>query len=365
VYAFNGTTVPGQMLTFAPNPDLSWETVKQTNLGIDATFLHQRLTVNIDAYIKNTSGMMVPITLPISTGYTSSAPINAGNLQNKGLEINLTGRNLTGDLQWTTNFNISFNKNKIQSLDQNTQLFPSGSSIGLNGYLAVDQVGKPVNAFYGYVTQGIFQTIYDVMAHAAQTNGTTPFNSTSAGDIRFKDLNGDGVINAADQTIIGNPNPKGIFAMTNTFSYKGIDLSVSLQGVYGNDIYNANNLTLESMTGANNQSAYVLSRWEGPGTSNTVPRAIFGDPNDNSRTSDRYIENGSYMRIKNATLGYTFPKALLRHAGIKSVRVYVAGQNLYTFTKYTGVDPEVGATGIDDNVYPLVRTLSVGVNLGL
>ena len=286
-------------------------------------------------------------------------------MQNKGIEINVNSRNLTGQLSWTTNFKISFNQNKILSLDQNASLFPGGSSIGLNGYLAINQVGHPVNSFYGYVTQGIFQTYYDVMAHAAQVNGSDGYNRTSAGDIRFKDLNNDGVINASDRTIIGNPNPKFIFAMNNSWSYKDIDLSLALQGVYGNQLFNANNITQEAMSGANNQVAYVLSRWEGPGTSNTVPRAIYGDPNENSRISDRYIEDGSYLRIKTLTLGYTLPKTLLQHAGIKTVRIYATAQNLYTFTKYTGVDPEVGANGIDNNVYPVTRTISLGLNFGL
>ena len=365
VYNFNGTVVPIEILENPSNPELSWETIKQSNIGIDATFLHDRITLSVDAYLKKTTGMLVPYVLPISTGFTGTTEINAGKMQNKGIEVNINSRNLTGVLSWTTNFNISFNQNKILSLDQNASLFPGGSSIGLNGYLAINQVGHPVNSFYGYVTQGIFQTYFDVQAHAAQVNGSDIYNRTSAGDIRFKDLNNDGIINASDRTIIGNPNPKFIFAMNNTWSYKGIDLSVALQGVYGNQIFNANNITQEAMSGANNQVAYVLSRWEGAGTSNTVPRAIYGDPNENSRLSDRYIEDGSYLRIKNLTLGYTLPKSILEHAGIKSVRIYASAQNLYTFTKYTGVDPEVGANGIDLNVYPVTRTISLGLNFGL
>lgn len=365
VYSFNGTTVPIEILENPSNPNLSWETIKQTNLGIDASFLNSRISLSVDAYLKNTTGMLVPYVLPISTGFTGTTEINAGKMQNKGIEVNINSRNLTGQLTWVTNFNISFNQNKILSLDQNASLFPGGSSIGLNGYLAINEVGHPVNSFYGYVTQGIFQTYYDVLAHAAQVNGSDIYNRTSAGDIRFKDLNGDGVINASDRTIIGNPNPKFIFAMSNNWSYKGIDLSINLQGVYGNQIFNANDITQEAMSGANNQVAYVLSRWEGPGTSNTVPRAIYGDPNENSRISDRYIEDGSYLRIKTLTLGYTLPRALLQHAGIKTVRLYATAQNLYTFTKYTGVDPEVGANGIDLNVYPVTRTISLGLNFGL
>jgi TonB-linked SusC/RagA family outer membrane protein len=358
VYAFNGNVVPIELAQSAANPNLSWETIKSTNIGIDATFLHQRINLTVDGYIKNTTGMLVPYTLPISTGYTVSPPINAGKVQNKGIEVTVNSRNLIGEFTWSSNFNISFNRNKILSLDQNSQLFPQGSSIGLNGYLAINRVGYPINSFYGYVTQGLFQTSYDVTAHATQAGA-------AAGDIRFKDLNNDGVINDQDRTVIGNPNPKFIYALNNTFAYKGVDLSIVLQGTYGNDIFNANNLLLESMSGANNQVTAVLSRWEGPGTSNTVPRAVFGDPNGNSQNSNRYIENGSYLRIRNVTLGYTLPKALTQRIKFSAIRLYVAGQNLYTFTKYTGVDPEVGLTGIDNNVYPVVRTISFGVNLSL
>jgi len=358
VYVFNGNIVPIEIAQSAANPNLSWETIKSTNIGIDATFLHQRISLTVDGYIKNTTGMLVPYTLPISTGYTVSPPINAGKVQNKGIEVTINSRNVVGAFTWSSNFNISFNKNKILSLDQNSQLFPQGSSIGLNGYLAVNRVGYPINSFYGYVTQGLFQTSYDVMAHATQS-GAAP------GDIRFKDLNGDGVINDQDRTIIGNPNPKFIYALNNTFSYKGVDMSIVLQGTYGNDIFNANNILLESMSGANNQVSAVLGRWEGPGSSNTVPRAVFGDPNGNSQNSNRYIEDGSYLRIRNVTLGYTLPKSLAQRIKFSSIRVYVAGQNLYTFTKYTGVDPEVGLSGIDNNVYPVVRTISFGANLSL
>ncbi|MDB5110734.1 MAG: TonB-linked outer membrane protein SusC/RagA family [Mucilaginibacter sp.] len=358
VYAFNGNVVPIELAQSAANPNLSWETIKSTNIGIDATFLHQRINLTVDGYIKNTTGMLVPYTLPISTGYTVSPPINAGKVQNKGIEITVNSRNLVGAFTWSSNFNISLNRNKILSLDQNAQLFPQGSSIGLNGYLAINRVGYPINSFYGYVTQGLFQTSYDVTAHAAQA-GAAP------GDIRFKDLNNDGLINDQDRAIIGNPNPKFIYGLNNTFAYKGVDLSIVLQGTYGNDIFNANNLLLESMSGANNQITAVLSRWEGPGTSNTVPRAVFGDPNGNSQNSNRYIEDGSYLRIRNVTLGYTLPKALAQRIKFSAIRLYVAGQNLYTFTIYAGVDPEVGLTGIYNNVYPVVRTISFGVNLSL
>lgn len=364
VYNFNGTVVPAQIALNAANPNLRWETVKQSNIGLDATFLNQRITVNIDAYIKKTTGMLVPVNLPISTGYSGAAPpSNAGDVENKGLEFSVTSKNMVGKFNWTTSANISFNQNKITALSDNTSIF--GGNIGLNGNININAVGRPINNFYGFVTQGIFQTQFDVDAHAAQQTGADPYNRTSPGDIRFKDLNNDGVINDADRTFIGNPNPKFIYAMNNTFSYAGFDLSVFLQGVYGNKIFNANNVYQESMAVAQNQTARVLGRWEGEGTSNTIPRAIYNDPNKNSRISDRFVEDGSYLRIKTATLGYTLPDALIKKAGFSRAHIYVTGQNLFTFTKYTGFDPEVGSNGIDFSVYPVTRTISLGINLTL
>jgi TonB-linked SusC/RagA family outer membrane protein len=364
VYNFNGTVVPAQIALNAANPNLRWETVKQSNLGLDATFLNQRITVNIDAYIKKTTGMLVPVNLPISTGYSGAAPpSNAGDVENKGLEFSVTSKNMVGKFNWTTSANISFNQNKITALSDNTSIF--GGNIGLNGNININAVGRPINNFYGFVTQGIFQTQFDVDAHAAQQTGDDPYNRTSPGDIRFKDLNNDGVINDADRTFIGNPNPKFIYAMNNTFSYAGFDLSVFLQGVYGNKIFNANNVYQESMAVAQNQTARVLGRWEGEGTSNTIPRAIYNDPNKNSRISDRFVEDGSYLRIKTATLGYTLPDALIKKTGFSRAHIYVTGQNLFTFTKYTGFDPEVGSNGIDFSVYPVTRTISLGINLTL
>ncbi|MFN8135165.1 MAG: hypothetical protein U0Z17_08035 [Bacteroidales bacterium] len=240
----------------------------------------------------------------------------------------------------------------------------TSGSIGLNYNLALIQAGHPVNEFYGFITDGVFQTQTEVDNHAVQVPGNDPYNRTSAGDIRFKDLNNDGVINDLDRAFTGNPNPTFIFAMNNSFTYKGFDLSLFIQGVAGNKILNANRIYTEAMSVAQNQTTETLNRWTGEGTSNEMPRAVFNDPNKNSRPSDRYVENGSYLRIKNLTLGYTLPAKLTEKAHLSSVRVYAAGLNLYTFTKYTGFDPEVGTSGIDYNVYPVTATYSVGINIG-
>ncbi len=347
------------------NPNVQWESVEQSNIGIDATLFQRRLMLTIDGYIKNTSNMLVPMPVPISTGYSDIVVpyINTGKVQNKGVEITITSKNIIGEFKWNTNLNISFNKNKVVSLYENTPMY-IGSGIGLNGTLATNTVGYPINAFYGYAMQSIFQNQKEVDQASVQVPGADPYNRTSPGDVRFKDLNNDGVINDGDRTILGNPNPQFIYAVSNDFSYKDFDFSVFLQGVQGNYIFNANNVFQESMAVAQNQTEKVLGRWEGEGTSNTMPRAIFNDPNNNSRVSSRFLEDGSYMRIKNVTLGYTLPGRLLKNT-FQRARIYVSAQNLFTFTKYSGFDPEVPSNGVDYNVYPVTRVLSVGLNITL
>jgi hypothetical protein len=193
--------------------------------------------------------------------------------------------------------------------------------------------------------------------------GSNSATSTAPGDIRFKDLNNDGVINDKDRTVIGNPNPKFTFSLNNTFNYKNFDLTIFLQGSYGNDIFNANRMYTEAMSIIQNQSTAVLGRWTGEGTSNNIPRAIYGDPNQNSRVSDRYIEDGSYLKIKNINLSYTLPKAVFGQ-NFNSVKIFVSAQNLVTWTKYSGFDPEVPVNGIDNGTYPITRTVSLGLNIG-
>lgn len=363
-YNFNDQLVPAVVPLVMPNPNVQWETVKQANVGVDASLFSSRVDVTLDAYIKNTENMLVPMSVPISTGYSDIAVpyINAGEMQNKGIELTVNTQNLAGNLTWNTDFNISYNFNKVISLNDTVPM--TTGSIGLNYELARIQAGQPVNAFYGFVTDGIFQTQEEVDVHATQVPGADPFNRTSPGDIRFKDLNDDGVINDQDRTYLGNPSPKFIFALNNNFTYKGFDLSVFLQGVYGNDIFNANRIWSEGMAVAQNQTMATLDRWRGEGTSNTMPRAVFNDPNKNTRVSDRYIEDGSYLRIKNVTLGYTLPTTLTERVKMKSARIYASAQNLYTFTNYSGLDPEVPGNGIDFNVYPVTRTISLGVNIG-
>ena len=363
-YNFNNTIVSAVVPTVMPNPFVKWEEQHQANIGFDTKVLNERIELIVDAYIKQTDKMLVPMSVPVSTGYSDIyvPSINAGKMENKGIEITLNTRNLTGKFTWNTSANVSFNRNIVVSINDTIPM--SSGSIGLNQNLALIQAGQPINFFYGYKTDGIFQTQHEVDSHALQVPGNDPYSRTSPGDIRFRDLNHDGVINDKDRTYLGSPNPTFTFALNNTFGYEGFDLSIFLQGIAGNKICNANRFWSKAMDVAQNQTTETLARWTGSGTSNTMPRAVFNDPNKNTRPSDRYIEDGSYLRIKNVTLGYTLPKTLLKKAFISSARLYFTAQNLLTFTKYKGFDPEVGTNGIDNNVYPVTRTMNIGVNLG-
>lgn len=357
-YVFNGTPVSTLYPLVMPNSDVRWESVKQFNAGADLALLDQRLHLTLDAYLKNTSDMLVPMSVPITTGYSDIyvPSINAGQVQNKGVELTLSSRNIDGALVWDTDLNLSYNRNKVMKMNDGIALF-TGGDINMTK-VQVSAEGKPVNAFYGYVTNGIFQTQEEVDNYAVQVSG-----GTAPGDIRFLDLDNNGVINADDRTYIGNPFPEWSFSMNNSLTYGNFDLQIFLQGIAGNDIYNANRIWQESMSIPQNQISQVLDRWRGEGTSNSMPRAVYSDPNMNVRHSDRFIEDGSYLRLKNLTLGYTLPTALSRKAYLSNARLYLSAQNLFTLTRYYGFDPEVGAGGVDLGTYPVTRTVSLGLNI--
>ncbi|MBF6628103.1 MAG: TonB-dependent receptor [Proteiniphilum sp.] len=357
-YVFNGTPVSTLYPLVMPNPDVQWESVKQFNIGADIALLGQRLNVTLDAYLKNTSDMLVPMSVPITTGYSDIyvPSINAGEVQNRGVELTLSSRNLTSAVKWDTDFNISYNQNEVMKMNDGIALF-TGGDINMTK-VQVSTEGKPVNTFYGYVTNGLFQTEQEVDDYAVQVSG-----GTAPGDIRFLDLDNNGVINADDRTYIGNPFPNWSFSMNNSLSYKDFDLQIFFQGIADADIYNANRIWQESMSIPQNQTTKVLDRWRGEGTSNTVPRAVYSDPNMNVRHSDRFIEDGSYLRLKNLTLGYTLPAALAQKVQLSTARLYLSCQNLFTLINYSGFDPEVGAGGVDMGTYPVTRTVSLGVNI--
>ncbi len=396
-----------------PNTGIHWEKQVQTNLGLDLSFLQSAVNLTVDLYKKVSSDMLMSLTLPAymgTHGNGSSALAapkgNYGTIENKGLEITLDTHPINHtNFGWDSNFQISFNRNKLVSLDgtANAQLVGYGQ---WSDIVSVTEVGESLYNFYGYVVEGVYQDLNDIQnspkAEKYPSDGVFNRNTTVwVGDLKFKDINNDGVINEKDKTNIGSPLPKFTFGWTNSFRYKNIDLSVFINGSYGNKVLNYNMMGqgyngLVHMNSAwinqhvsvkdraqlvaiDATKTYASGSWYDDITNvkvansgTKVPRPTVSDPNDNDRLSDRYIEDGSYIRLKNITLGYTFPKSLLTKLKIDNLRIYANLQNVYTLTKYTGYDPEVGAStqdstgltfGVDNGRYPSPMTCSFGLNI--
>lgn len=356
------------------NPDLTWEETTQSNIGLDFGVLNNRITFNVDAYIKETDDLLLARSLVGSSGYTSITE-NIGSIENKGLEFALTSYNIEsnepGGFNWNTNFNIAFNKNKVTKLNDGVPF--------ASGFANWVEEGQPLGAFRGYRVERIFQTQEEIdalnaAAREATGNAGARYQSsgTRPGDIMFKDLNGDGVITSADQEILGSAQPKFTGGLTNNLSYKGFDLSFFFQFVQGNEIWNHTRAFSEGMNTVFGQTAGTLNRWTPENTNTDVPRAVYGDPNNNRRNSDRWLEDGSYVRLKNFQFGYNLPTSIIDRANLRTVRLFVQGQNLLTFTDYSGFDPEVNtfsgsnvSLGTDFLVYPQAKTVTFGVNIGL
>lgn len=360
VFGPNEVITNGSVALGASNPDLRWETSTQTNIGLDLDLLDGRLEVITDYFIKNTSDMLYAIPV-LSTSGTAAPVQNVASAINKGWELAAYFKSKSSaSLQYNIGGNLTLIHNEVTDLGTGGEPINTGRIQSANSTVARTDVGHPLASFYGYVTDGIFQTPEEVTNHAFQAEGTAP------GDIRFKDLNNDGVIDINDRTYIGNPIPKMTYGITGNLAYKGIDLTMFWQGSYGNDIYNGS--VRYDFTYVNRPKS-TLERWTGPGTSNSQPRVGLSDPNQNARVSDRFVEDGSYLRLKNIQLGYSLPASMLRKVAIKELRFYVAAQNLVTFTKYSGMDPEIGVVGsalelgIDKGFYPQARIWMVGLNL--
>ena len=403
-----------------PNPAIQWESQEQWNIGLDLGFFQDRLNLIVDAYLKRSNDMLMSMQLPSYMGTQGngssvlSAPKgNYGSIENKGIEITIDAHPFVGEFVWDTNFQISFNKNKLLSLSgtQNASLVGYGQ---WNDVVCVSTIGESLYNFYGYEVVGVYESIEDLQNSprpaAYPSDGVfNKANTVWIGDLKYKDQptidtdgdgipdQGDDVIDENDRTNLGSPLPLFTFGWTNSFSYKNFDLNIFLNGSYGNKVMNYNSIVLTHMNSpwtnqlnsVNDRAQLVPvdpgkvyedgSMWyddvtnvrvANPGTK--TPRATINDPNDNDRISSRYIEDGSYLRIKNITLGYTFPKKLLSKAKIENLRIYCNIQNLYTFTKYSGYDPEIGAStqdatgltyGIDNGRYPSPTTYSIGLNI--
>ncbi len=329
-----------------PNPDLKWETTAQFNIGVDMAVLADRISLAVDYYNNQTKDLLFNRPVSMTSGYYSITT-NIGELENKGIEVSLSSTNVQiKDFNWDSRINISRNRNKILSLYQGQPLD------NLDRYSpSVVMENEPMSIFFGYRSLGV---------------------DPSTGDIVFDDVKSDGVINAEDRVKIGDPNPDFTGGFTNDLKYKQFELSIFLQFSYGNDIFNGNRIFIEAMKGADNQSTAILDRWRKPGDITKIPRVTESDPNGNNRISSRFVEDGSYLRVKNITLSYEFSRQLSDRLHVRHARIYLSAQNLLTITRYSGMDPEVNYTG-DNNLlratdfftYPQAQSVSVGLNLGL
>lgn len=386
------------------NPYIQWEKQNQLNIGFDLSFM-SFADLTVELYDKTSTDMLMELQLPSymgTRGNTSSALAapwgNYGEINNRGIEISLTTHNLKRDLTWDTDFQISVNRNKLVALDGT----PSAHIEGYGQWsdvVSLSEVGDPLFSFYGYVTDGLYED-YDDLINSAKPEGAGDggynYNTTYVGDIKYKDISGpdgkpDGIINSYDRTNIGSPMADFTFGLNNTFRYKDFDLSLFINGSYGNDVLNYTSITLSNMKSSwNNQLTSVTDhavlepidgnydgewwndvenvRIKNSGTS--MPRAVATDPNDNDRISDRYIEDASFIRLKNLTLGYTLPSSIASRIHLTNARLYGSVENIATFTKYTGFDPEVGAStqsanvfGLDNGRYPSPQVFTFGLNL--
>jgi TonB-linked SusC/RagA family outer membrane protein len=362
---------PSSSIQSLGNTDLNWEKTKQLNVGLDLGLLDNAFTLSGEYFQRKTENLILAVPLPSSLGYiNTTVNQNVASMSNNGVELQLGYNDRQGDFRWNALGNLSIIRNNVISLAEGVPNIEAGSDVDLTeGYNVTNSApGHPIQSYYGWVVEGIFQDSADVKKHATQTGGTGP------GDLEFKDLNGDGKIDNADRTFLGSFIPKFTYSLNLGANYKNFGLSVFFQGVQGNKIYNALRATTEGMVRFFNAGTRVLDAWTPTNTKTDVPRAISSDPNQNARPSTRFLEDGSYLRLKNIMLSYNIPdKSLqsLTKGVVKTFRIYVSAQNILTFTKYTGYDPEVGnrapgssslTNGIDYAVYPQPKAYQIGIN---
>jgi TonB-linked SusC/RagA family outer membrane protein len=351
-YVSGGLVVPGSNPTTLESTNLKWETTQQTNIGIDVSLLKNRLSIVADYYSKKTDEMLLRKRIPASTGFTT-ALLNVGSMENSGFEFTVSSKNMVNELKWNTDFNISFNKSEITSLPGGSIQLGQLNNDG-RGLVAIAKEGEPLGTFYGYISEGV---------------------DPATGNIKYKDLDASSTLSDGDKTIIGNANPDFSWGLANDFKYKNWSLNIFFQGVQGNDIFNATRIDTEGMYNANNQLTTVLDRWTKPGDITDMPRSNFNGTN-NVLVSSRFVEDGSYVRLKSLTLGYTLPSDLVSKLSMSRVRLYLTAENLFTWTSYSGLDPEVSAfgrsndnslkniaPGIDYGTYPQTREIIFGLNL--
>lgn len=336
--------VPLQSLSGMRNPDLTWETTTQSNIGVDISMFNSKVNLNIDAYYKYTTNLLLNVPLPPPA--TGDLLRNEAEMSNQGLEISLNTKNIVKkDFQWETDFNISFNRNRLEKLAFRPVYYYGENQI--IGNMIKMEVGHPISSFYGYISEGV---------------------DPETGNLKFKDVDNNGLITLSDRQYIGNPNPDFTYGLTNMLKYKGLTLNIFVQGTYGNEVYNASRMETEGMYDGKNQSIAVLDRWVTPGQITYMPRATTSK--DNLVNSTRFVEDGSYLRLKTLTLSYDFKGKHLQKMNISRLQPYFTAQNLFTITKYKGFDPEVSQNGnsatmqgIDWGTYPQTKSFIVGLNV--
>jgi TonB-dependent starch-binding outer membrane protein SusC len=379
LYPFNNTNAGGSFFSALPNPQLGWETTKTSNFGIDAGFMDGKINFSAEYFVRKVDDLLLRVPLSPSMGYAVSPLANVGNMENRGFEFEAGYNKQSGDFRFGINANLGLVRNEVKDMFVPGATIFAGQNADFGGQdITKTEVGQPVQGFYGWVTDGLFQSQAEIdAANALDGNSTTKYQSNAApGDIRFKDLDGNGVINTEDRTYLGSYIPDFSYGVNFTASYKNFDFTLFLQGTQGNEIYNGTKVLTQGMLRLFNAGTDVLNAWTPDNTNTSVPRAVNADPNQNTRTSDRFVEDGSYMRVKNFTIGYALPPGALRGLAVGTftkIRFYVATQNLLTLTKYSGYDPEIGRrdfnnqliTGIDYGQFPQARTITGGIQIGL
>jgi TonB-linked SusC/RagA family outer membrane protein len=391
-YPFGKIYQDGLALVNLDNKNLKWETSRQTDIGMDVAFLNSSLTLTVDYYKKDSKDFLLNILTPAQTGFSAAAQ-NVGSISNKGFEFALNYRHAIRDFNYGIGVNLTTVNNKLVSINKSTKFITNLITLPLNanGWATFSQtnIGQPVGEFYGYQSLGIFQTQAEIDAlNAKSPTGHYQVASTQPGDRKFKDINGDGQITADDRTSLGSPIPKFYGGVNIDLSYKAFDFNAFFYGSYGNKIFNYQERNLESFqapgfVGIENVSEqYYQNRWTPTNPSNRFARVTYNDDvSANNVASSVYVENGSYLRLRNVTLGYTLPAALTKKMSVTKIRFYIAAQNLFTITKYTGLDPEIGqasgtdpnnsnattsnptASGIDLGTYPSSKFYTLGLNV--
>ena len=359
----NGSLVNGYRPTDVANPDLTWEKTSMFNAGLDLSVLNGYFGLTAEYYYANTTDMLLEVPIPHLTGYSTTL-MNIGKVNNRGWELSATSaHSFANGISYSFNANWAKNTNEVKALGANDAPIIKSGSVDHAYYIT--QVGEPIGSYYLLVQDGIFRNEEDLMSYPHVSNARP-------GDFRFVDIDGDGEIDLEkDRTIVGNYMPDFTYGFGGTFAYKGLDFAIAFQGVYGNEILNLNRRYLDNMEGNTNGTVAAYWRWKSPsdiGDGNTN-RANRKQTGNNSRTSTWHIEDGSYLRLQNIAVGYTLPKKWTSKAYIQRLRIYLSAQNLFTWTEYSGYNPEVsGSTsaltpGEDYGTYPLARTFMVGLNI--